>query len=71
MLSILKGYVSTIAGNGISGTNDGQGTLAQFSFPFCVTMDSIGNIYVGDACAIRVINITGFFWENQSKITAG
>ena len=55
----LKGYVSTIAGNGIQGTNNGQGTFAQFYFPYCVTMDSIGNIYVGDYCAIRMINSTG------------
>ena len=56
---IKKGYVSTIAGNGTQGKNDGQGTLAQFWSPFCVTADSIGNIYVGDYCAIRMINSTG------------
>ena len=48
-----------IAGNGTSGTNDGQGTLAQFYSPHCVTMDPIGNIYAGDTCAIRMINSTG------------
>ena len=53
-----KGYTTTIAG-GTSGPNDGQGTLAQFDYPYCVTMDSIGNIYVGDYCAIRMINSTG------------
>ena len=58
-----KGYVSTIAGSGTQGTNDGQGTLAQFYFPYCVTMDSIGITYVGDLCAIRMINSTGFFGE--------
>ena len=63
-----KGYVSTIAGSGTSGTNDGQGTLAQFSEPYCVTMDSIGNIYVGDDCAIRMINSTGLFWWDGSTI---
>ena len=54
-----KGYVSTIAGNGTQGTNDGQGTLAQFYYPTCITMDPIGNIYVGDNCAIRMINSAG------------
>ena len=58
-----KGYKITIAGNGTQGTNDGQGALAQFFGPYCVTMDSIGNIYVGDLCAIRMINSTGFFGE--------
>ena len=55
-----KGYTTTVAGYGALGTNDGQGTLAHFYQPFSVTMDSIGNIYVGDYCAIRMINSTGF-----------
>ena len=54
----LKGYTATIAG-GKGGTSDGQGTLAQFNFLFCISMDPIGNIYVGDNCAIRIINATG------------
>ena len=53
-----KGYTTTIAG-GSQGTNDGQGTLAQFYSPLCVSMDSIGNLYVGDYCAIRMISSTG------------
>ena len=51
----------------MQGTSDGQGTLAQFSSPYCVTMDSIGNIYVGDYCAIRTINSTGFMNGKASK----
>ena len=39
-----KGYTTTIAG---------------FFEPTCVTMDSIGNIYVGDLCALGKINSTG------------
>ena len=54
-----KGYTTTIAGNGTQGTNDGQGTLAHLFNPISVAMDSIGNIYVGDYCAIRMINSTG------------
>ena len=53
--------MTTIAG-GTQGTNDGQGTSAQFIYPLCVAMDSIGNIYVGDYCAIKTINSTGLFW---------
>ena len=56
-----KGYTTTIAGNGTQGTIDGQGTLARFFAMYCITMDSIGNIYVGDYCAIRRINSTGLF----------
>ena len=51
----------------MQGTSDGQGNLAQFSSPYCVTMDSIGNIYVGDYCAIRTINSTGFMNGKASK----
>ena len=62
--------MATIAG-GMQGINDGQGTLAQFSSPYCVEMDSIGNIYVGDKCAIRMINSSGLLCRekffNQSK----
>ena len=54
-----KGYITTIAGNGTQGTNDGQGTLAQFYNPISVAADPMGNIYVGDKCAIRMINPTG------------
>ncbi len=59
-----KGYASTIAGSGSPGINDGQGILADFNFPQCFTMDSIGNIYVGDFCAIRMINSTGLLWRD-------
>ena len=58
-MKIKIGYVATIAGNGTQGTRDGQGTLAQFYKPSCITMDSKGIIYVGDQCAIRTINSTG------------
>ena len=61
------GYIQTFAG-GTQGTKDGQGTLAQFFGPYCVTMDPIRNIYVGDYCAIRVINSTGLFcWRDGLK----
>ena len=63
-----KGYTTTIAGNGQTGTNDGQGTLAQFYYPHCVSMDIIGNIYVGDFCAIRMINATGF-WNKKAQFS--
>ena len=63
-----KGYVTTVAGNGIQGTSDGQGTLAEFYFPNSITTDSIGNIYVGDTCALRKINLTGLEMGPKKKI---
>ncbi|HEY6167113.1 MAG TPA: hypothetical protein VI454_03675, partial [Verrucomicrobiae bacterium] len=43
------GSVSTLAGTaGISGTNDGTGSAARFSFPSGVAVDGAGNVYVSD-----------------------
>src|ERR1035437_1703518 len=41
--------VSTLAGAaGITGTNDGTGASALFSYPDGITVDGTGNLYVGD-----------------------
>ena len=41
--------VSTLAGAaGITGTNDGTGANALFSYPDGITVDGTGNLYVGD-----------------------
>lgn len=42
------GVVSTIAGNGSSGSADGPGTSATFSYPCDLTVDKSGNIFVTD-----------------------
>lgn len=42
------GMVSTIAGIGLAGSDDGNGTTATFNFPWDVTVDSAGVIYVAD-----------------------
>jgi len=43
------GVVTTLAGQpGVSGTNDGTGSAAQFAEPAGVTVDSAGNLYVAD-----------------------
>jgi sugar lactone lactonase YvrE len=43
------GGVTTLAGMaGISGTNDGSGSAARFSFPSGVAVDAAGNVYVAD-----------------------
>ena len=54
--------VSTFAGQaGVAGTNNGNGTGAQFNEPEGVTVDSSNNVYVADTgnAAIRVITSGG------------
>ena len=41
------GVVSTLAGNGVATLTDGTGTNAQFYTPHAITIDSAGNLYVG------------------------
>ena len=40
------GEVTTIAGTGVPGYQNGEGASAQFYFPKGLTLDSLGNIYV-------------------------
>lgn len=42
----LAGEVTTIAGTGVPGYQNGEGASAQFYFPKGLTLDSLGNIYV-------------------------
>ena len=47
------GIVSTIAGSGGTGQNnggfaDGTGITARFNYPYGVTVDALGNVYVAD-----------------------
>ncbi|MGH8142859.1 MAG: hypothetical protein ACREU2_10135 [Steroidobacteraceae bacterium] len=63
---ISNGEVSTLAGGGVSqlGTNNGNGTGAQFLLPTAMTTDSAGNVYVLDTgapsgTAIREVTSAG------------
>jgi hypothetical protein len=43
------GAVSTLAGTaGSSGSADGTGSAARFSYPYGIATDSVGNVYVAD-----------------------
>jgi NHL repeat len=59
--------VSTVAGTGSAGMNDGAGNVAQFDLPQGVAVDTSGLIYVGDFNnnRIRVIDGSG----NVSTLT--
>ncbi|MBD8034284.1 NHL repeat-containing protein [Solibacillus merdavium] len=55
------GNVTTIAGNGVLGLEDGDGKSARFNSPHDIAIDSKGNIYVADALnhVIRKISKNG------------
>src|SRR5262249_10892603 len=58
-------FFSTLAGkSGATGTTDGVGENARFSFPVGVVPDPAGNLYVADFLnhAIRKMNLVGTNW---------
>lgn len=54
------GMATTLAGSpGNSGNADGTGATARFAGPAGVALDSAGNLYVTDSCAIRKVSPAG------------
>ena len=55
------GVVTTFAGSGSAGSDDGQGMAASFNNPYGITADHYGNVYVTNCNThtIRKINSTG------------
>lgn len=55
------GTVSTLAGDGTPGFQDGAGNQARFNSPSGVAIDNAGNLYVADVgnSAVRIINPNG------------
>jgi sugar lactone lactonase YvrE len=53
------GNVTTLAGNGTSGSEDGNRTIARLSYPVDVALDMYGNIYVAEKTGIRKISPLG------------
>jgi sugar lactone lactonase YvrE len=54
-----QGIVSTFAGSGIRGNEDGSATEAQFTWLCGIAIDAQENIYVGDFSRIRKISPDG------------
>lgn len=55
------GSISTFAGSGTAGLQDGAGAIARFNQPYGLTIDAAGNLYVADRMnyCIRKITATG------------
>src|SRR6185436_16633118 len=52
------GVVSTFAGNGTVGYQDGLGIAARFNQPLGMTIDPVGNLYVTEWAGQRIRKIT-------------
>ena len=55
------GFVSTFAGSGIAGFNNGAATVAQFNIPYSIAVDASENVFVteSNSSAIRKITPAG------------
>jgi ribosomal protein L6P/L9E len=55
------GEITTVAGSGVAGSQDGIGTAASFNYPVGIVSDGSGNLYVTDNGygTIRIITSTG------------
>ncbi|MFP2996229.1 NHL repeat-containing protein [Spongiivirga sp. MCCC 1A20706] len=52
------GMVTTLAGNGTPGSNDGNGSQAQFYYPYGITYSPDGSLYVTDEGSQRIRKVT-------------
>jgi sugar lactone lactonase YvrE len=68
-----NGVVTTLAGSGVSGFSNGNGTNASFWYPSGVSVDGSGNVYVADIYnhAIRKISSNGVVTTYAGKGTYG
>jgi sugar lactone lactonase YvrE len=58
-MALATNLVETVAGSGVSSSVDGPVSVATFVYPQALASDAAGNLYVGDAGAVRRISNTG------------
>ncbi len=70
---ISYGYMTTLAGNGGTGSQDGYGTSAMFNLPTGVAVDFSGNVFVADSQnnKIRKIDPNGYVTTFAGSGAAG
>ncbi len=56
------GVVSTLAGTGKTGSVNGSGSSASFSYPSGVTVDVLGNVYVTETYSNKIRKINGGYF---------
>ncbi|MES2386746.1 MAG: SMP-30/gluconolactonase/LRE family protein [Bacteroidota bacterium] len=65
------GVVSTLAGFGVTGTEDGPAATARFTDPVSVTIDANGVIFVSDGNRIRKISTDGYVSTIAGQVESG
>jgi sugar lactone lactonase YvrE len=55
-----NGFITTVAGNGTRGDSGdgGLATNAQFEYPYCVSVDTRGDLFISDSISARVREVT-------------
>ncbi len=66
-----QGVVTTIGGSVRSGMSDGFATNAKFNFPYGITVDSSGNLYVADESNHKIRKGTRFLSQTISFVPVG